>query len=105
MVALFNAALNYRDNFHWGKHQYAVGRCTPSGGCNYSDARITLFTHDANDITLEWETVGRTVSYAYDAADRPTKATYLDGTDDDKMDAVDLVFAERARRGSTTPQT
>ena len=57
MVNLNNAALNYRDNFHWGKHQYAVGRCTPSGGCDYTAARITHFTHDANDFNLEWDTV------------------------------------------------
>ncbi len=48
---LFNSYLNYRDSFHWDKHQYAAGHCAPSGGCEYADARITHFVHDAEDIS------------------------------------------------------
>jgi RHS repeat-associated protein len=56
-VPLFNQYLNYRDSFHWDKHQYAIGHCTPKGGCEYADARLTHFTHDANDINTQWYTV------------------------------------------------
>ncbi len=56
-VPLFNEYLNYRDSFHWDKHQYAAGHCKPSGGCEYADARLTHFTHDANNINLEWDTI------------------------------------------------
>jgi len=41
IVHSFDEYLNYRDSFHWDKHQYAVGGCTPAGGCNYDDARMT----------------------------------------------------------------
>jgi YD repeat-containing protein len=57
MIGLFNSYLEFRDSFHWDKHQYAIGGCTVNGGCNYHDARITHFTHDANNISLEWDTV------------------------------------------------
>jgi RHS repeat-associated protein len=51
---VFNAYLNYRDSFHWDKHEYAQAGCTVSGGCNYSDARDTHFYHDAANINIEW---------------------------------------------------
>jgi RHS repeat-associated protein len=57
MTGLTNQFLVYRDSFHWNRHQYAVAGCTPNGGCNYGDAQITHFTHDAADIGLEWDTV------------------------------------------------
>jgi RHS repeat-associated protein len=57
MTNLTNEYLQYRDSFHWNKHQYALAHCTPNGGCNYEDARITHFTHDPTDIGLEWDTV------------------------------------------------
>lgn len=50
----FNAYLNYRDSFHWDKHQYGQAGCTPTGGCNYSNARVTHFYHDAANINIEW---------------------------------------------------
>jgi RHS repeat-associated protein len=50
----FNAYLNFRDSFHWDKHQYNQAGCTVSGGCNYNDARITHFYHDAQNINIEW---------------------------------------------------
>ncbi len=50
----FNAYLNYRDSFHWDKHEYGVAGCTSSGGCNYNDARDTHFYHDAQNINIEW---------------------------------------------------
>jgi RHS repeat-associated protein len=57
LIAPFNAYLNYRDSFHWDKHQYAVAGCTPSGGCEYADARMTHFNHDINNINVEWHTI------------------------------------------------
>jgi YD repeat-containing protein len=53
----FNQYLTCRDSFHWNKHQYAAAGCAPNGGCNYADARLTHFTHDANNISIEWYTV------------------------------------------------
>ncbi len=50
----FNAYLNYRDSFHWDKHEYGLAGCAPSGGCNYNDARDTHFYHDAQNINIEW---------------------------------------------------
>jgi YD repeat-containing protein len=60
IIAPFNAYLNYRDSFHWDRHQYAVAGCTPSGGCEYADARMTHFNHDLNDINVEWHTIEST---------------------------------------------
>jgi RHS repeat-associated protein len=57
MTNLTNNFLVFRDSFHWNAHQYAVAGCTPNGGCNYGDARVTHFTHDAANISLEWDTV------------------------------------------------
>lgn len=51
---VLNAYLNYRDSFHWDKHQYGVAGCTPSGGCNYNAGRNTHFYHDAQNINIEW---------------------------------------------------
>jgi RHS repeat-associated protein len=56
----FNEYLNYRDSFYWNKHAYAVAGCTPAGGCDYADARITHFDHDANDINTEWSSIEST---------------------------------------------
>jgi YD repeat-containing protein len=53
-MPLFNAYLMYRDSFHWDKHEYAQAGCTPGGRCNYSDARVTHFYHDAANINEEW---------------------------------------------------
>jgi RHS repeat-associated protein len=53
----FNQYLNYRDSFFWNKHAYTVAHCTPSGGCDYADARITHFDHDADDINTEWDSI------------------------------------------------
>ncbi len=57
MTALANGFLQFRDSFHWNKHQYAIAGCIPSGNCNYNDARILHFTHDANNSGLEWDTI------------------------------------------------
>ncbi len=51
---VFNDFLNYRDSFHWDKHEYAAAACTVNGGCNYNYARNTHFYHDAQDINIEW---------------------------------------------------
>jgi RHS repeat-associated protein len=51
---IFNQYMNYRDSFHWDKHQYALAGCTVNGGCNYNVARDTHFYHDAQDINIEW---------------------------------------------------
>ena len=53
----FNAYLSYRDSFHWDKHQYAVAGCTPNGGCDYNDARMTHFNHEAANLNNEWYTI------------------------------------------------
>lgn len=47
ILAPFNQYQNYRDSFHWDKHQYVVAGCNTngSGGCNYAMARDTHFAH------------------------------------------------------------
>jgi len=42
--ALTNNFLQYRNSFHWDKNAYVVASCTPSGGCDYTKARIRHFT-------------------------------------------------------------
>lgn len=42
-----NAFLTYRNSFHWDKHAYVEAGCTPSGGCDYTKARVRHFAHDA----------------------------------------------------------
>jgi RHS repeat-associated protein len=53
-MTVFNDYLNYRDSFHWDKHEYAQAGCTLNGGCNYNDARDTHFYHDAQNTNIEW---------------------------------------------------
>jgi RHS repeat-associated protein len=43
-----NAYLDYRDSFHWDKNAYVVAGCTPTGGCDYSQARARHFAHQEN---------------------------------------------------------
>ena len=40
-----NNFLQYRNSFHWDKNAYVVASCTPTGGCDYTKARISHFTH------------------------------------------------------------
>jgi RHS repeat-associated protein len=40
-----NSYLNYRTSFHWNKDQYVAAGCTTDGGCDYTKARATQFTH------------------------------------------------------------
>src|SRR5262249_35115611 len=54
MANLDNSNLQFRNSFHWNRHQYAAAACTPSGGCNYHDARIVHFTHDSVNEGLRW---------------------------------------------------
>ncbi len=54
---LLNQYLIYRNSFHWNKHQYAAAGCTPNGGCQYRDARITHFVHDAENTGMRWSAV------------------------------------------------
>ena len=49
-----NQFLEYRDSFHWDKHEYGQAGCTVSGGCNYNDARDKHFYHDAQNTAIEW---------------------------------------------------
>jgi hypothetical protein len=44
-IALTNDYLQWRNSFHWDKNAYVVAGCTPSGGCDYTKARIRHFTH------------------------------------------------------------
>ena len=80
----FNQFLLYRDSFHWNKHQYALAGCTPNGGCDYHDARITHFTHDPNDINIEWYTIE-----SRQRAARKPRLVYISGT---------TAFRHRGRR-------
>jgi RHS repeat-associated protein len=57
LIAPFNQYLNYRNSFHWDKHAYAISGCTPSGGCDYSKARVIHFHHDPSDINIEWHSI------------------------------------------------
>ena len=40
-----NQYLTYRDSFHWDKSAYVSAGCTPTGGCDYTKARIQHFAH------------------------------------------------------------
>lgn len=46
-----NQYLTYRDSFHWDKSAYVLAGCTPSGGCDYTKARIRHFAHSATNIS------------------------------------------------------
>lgn len=43
-----NQYLSYRDSFYWDKDAYALGGCSPSGGCDYSKAVDYHFLHAPN---------------------------------------------------------
>ena len=43
-----NQYLSYRDSFYWDKDAYVAAACTPTGGCDYTKARDTHFTHVPN---------------------------------------------------------
>jgi YD repeat-containing protein len=49
-VSPTNSNLTYRDSFHWDKSAYVLAGCSPSGGCDYTKARIRHFAHDASNI-------------------------------------------------------
>lgn len=44
-LPLTNAYLTYRNSFHWDKSAYVAARCTDTGGCDYTKARIRHFVH------------------------------------------------------------
>jgi len=50
---LTNNYLQYRNSFHWDKNAYVVAGCTPSGGCDYTKARIRHFTHVPPSSTIK----------------------------------------------------
>lgn len=52
-AAPVNQYLEYRDSFHWDRNAYIVAGCTPTGGCDYSQARARHFSHDAANTTLK----------------------------------------------------
>lgn len=52
-----NQYLTYRNSFHWDKSAYVAAGCTPSGGCNYTKARIRHFTHVAGNANQKSTTV------------------------------------------------
>jgi RHS repeat-associated protein len=52
-----NQYLNYRDSYHWDKHEYSQAACTVNGGCNYNDGRVRHFYHDAQNNNIEWNQV------------------------------------------------
>ncbi|MGX5805916.1 RHS repeat-associated core domain-containing protein [Bradyrhizobium sp. Arg314] len=43
-----NQYLTYRNSFHWDKDAYVPAGCTPSGGCDYTKARVRHFLHMPN---------------------------------------------------------
>lgn len=45
MPTIKNQFLEYRDSFHWDKNAYILAGCTPTGGCDYTMARDTHFSH------------------------------------------------------------
>jgi len=52
-LPLTNQFLTYRDSFHWDKYQYIAAGCTPTGGCDYTKARDTHFSHVASNTSLK----------------------------------------------------
>jgi RHS repeat-associated protein len=44
-IAVVNNYLQYRNSFHWDKNAYVAAGCTPTGGCDYTKARVRHFTH------------------------------------------------------------
>lgn len=49
-VAPVNQYLTYRNSFHWDKAAYALAGCMPSGGCDYTKARVRHFVHASDGI-------------------------------------------------------
>ncbi|TGQ51032.1 peptidase C39 [Mesorhizobium sp. M1C.F.Ca.ET.193.01.1.1] len=47
-MAVVNNYLTYRNSFHWDKDAYLAAGCTPTGGCDYTKARIRHFVHMPN---------------------------------------------------------
>ncbi|MGC1302357.1 MAG: RHS repeat-associated core domain-containing protein [Caulobacteraceae bacterium] len=47
-AGLTNQYLEYRNSFHWDKDAYVAAGCTPTGGCDYTKARISHFAHVLN---------------------------------------------------------
>jgi RHS repeat-associated protein len=56
-MAPYNVYLSYRDSFHWDKNAYVVAGCTPTGGCDYTQARDRHFTHQAGNLNLKSGTI------------------------------------------------
>lgn len=44
-LAPVNQYLTYRNSFYWNKDAYTQAGCTPTGGCDYTKARIRHFVH------------------------------------------------------------
>lgn len=44
-IALTNEYLTYRDSFYWDKNAYVDAGCTPTGGCDYTQALDQHFAH------------------------------------------------------------
>lgn len=47
-MAVVNNYLTYRNSFHWDKDAYVAAGCTPTGGCDYTKARVRHFAHMPN---------------------------------------------------------
>lgn len=56
-VSPTNQYLTYRNSFHWDKSAYVAAGCTPSGGCDYTKARIQHFAHVAGNTNQKSTTV------------------------------------------------
>lgn len=62
-VAPTNQYLTYRNSFHWDKSAYVAAGCTPTGGCDYTKARITHFAHVAGNVNQKSNVV-ESIKYA-----------------------------------------
>lgn len=52
-----NQYLTYRDSFHWDKSAYVSAGCTPTGGCDYTKARIRHFAHVNGNVNQRSNTI------------------------------------------------
>lgn len=52
-VAPTNNFLQYRNSFYWNKDAYVAAGCTPSGGCDYTKARMRHFLHVPPNTTIK----------------------------------------------------
>ncbi|OAF10258.1 hypothetical protein AXW67_25905 [Bradyrhizobium neotropicale] len=62
-IAPKNQYLTYRNSFHWDRSAYVAAGCTPTGGCDYTKARVTHFAHVAGNANQKSNVV-ESIKYA-----------------------------------------